>query len=185
MPQKSDWLDDLPSSAQKLDLGNGGGFGGSDLAAWKSDLDNGGGSSGLDLAACNGTWRNTGERSCLDHNSDEDACANVFKDVVTPEEMAKADASQFKGPASHNDGDFSGVVHGPNQCAAGKDCQVPFGNVNCSTHKGNFMAMTVLCTELKEERFGASIAGKRIGHKMTWNATITRKMRVPGVLLFV
>ena len=81
-------------------------------SSWKSDGSSGGSSSGssghlhawkLDRS---GARRSSGRRSgrgVSDHNSD--AFEAAFKHVVSPEEMAKADASSIRGPGLFDSGD--------------------------------------------------------------------------------
>ena len=122
-PSSARKLDDSPSSARKLDDSPSSAWKLDDLpSSWKSD-----GSS-----APRGGGRRSG-RASSDQNSED--FAKAFSHI--PDELiARADASQIRVPAGFDSGDgLQGFVHGPNQCASGKHCQCPGGDIRKSTHK--------------------------------------------------
>ena len=84
-----------------------------------------------------GSHRRSGRRDGrggLDHDSK--AFEEAFKDVVSPEEIAKADASRIWGPELFDSGDgLQGFVHGPNLCASKDHCRFPRMDISKSTHK--------------------------------------------------
>ena len=119
-PSSARKSDDSPSSARKSDGSSaprGGGRGGGRRGGRRSGR---------------GGGRRSG-RASSDQNSED--FAKAFSHI--PDELiARADASRIRVPAGFDSGDgLQGFVHGPNQCASGKHCQCPGGDVRKSTHK--------------------------------------------------